>query len=542
MREYGKGSSSRPSPTSIPETGATKESSVVSGAESLRTDEEENSGDFFTTVEHYSQYETAGYAVFKTYKKELLPLKTLSRVSPLPCGHHTSRKNGCSIWSFPAVRVDHVTKEIVLAAKCRSGQKQASIASKKRCEHNRVPSQCKECGGSQICEHNRLRARCKECGGLHICEHNRERSTCKECGGSQICEHNRERSKCKECGGSQICEHNRVRSTCKECGGSQICEHNRVRATCKECGGSQICEHNRVRSTCIDCVSFENATARGWLCKICGTTKTKAGVCTGCFTTLSGTSQMSLEALVLQTVCHFFGEGVRLNKGTFLGGTACKDQLDSACNDERTKGAYPDIPLISTDRVAIELAQYDTLQFGTAVLLPTRVFRFNPHDTATLKFEFSSKLKVLVQQVRNYLNEELEVDAAPVASVQWLFYGQGSNQRPFAEHAAATLRLLPDVDDLNIALDADIAAFSLSDLGSLDAVVNAAVNAKIREIGGHERQCHAINHANDPLKRKRCSAVSMKNSNICSRHHKSQLAGKAVVYYNDDVDSIATVL
>ncbi|KAJ3409330.1 hypothetical protein HDU80_001790, partial [Chytriomyces hyalinus] len=160
-------------------------------------------------------------------------------------------------------------------------------------------------------------------------------------------------------------------------------------------------------------------------------------------------------------------------------------------------GAYPDIPLISTDHVAIvevdenqhqfydktcELARYDTLQFGTAVLLPTRV--------------------------RNYLNEELEVDAAPVASVEWLFYGQ---------HASATLRILPDVNDLNIALDKDIAAFSLSDLGSLEAVVNAAVVEKISEIGGHEQQCHAINHANNPLKRKRCSVASMKNSNISLR-------------------------
>ncbi|KAJ3253191.1 hypothetical protein HDU77_004681 [Chytriomyces hyalinus] len=233
---------------------------------------------------------------------------------------------------------------------------------------------------------------------------------------------------------------------------------------------------------------------------------------------------MSFEALVLQTVCHFFREGVWLNKGTFLGGTACKDQLDSACNDKRTKGAYPDIPLISTDCVAVvevdenqhqyynqtcELARYGTLQFGTAVLLPTRV--------------------------GNYLNEELDIGTAPVASVEWLFCGQGSNQRMFAEHASATLHILTD----NIALDADIATFSLSDLGSLEAVVNAAVVEKISEIGGHERQCHAINHANNHLKRKRCSAASMKNSNICSQHYKSQLAGKMVVYHNNDVDSVA---
>ncbi|KAJ3223993.1 hypothetical protein HDU78_011118 [Chytriomyces hyalinus] len=243
---------------------------------------------------------------------------------------------------------------------------------------------------------------------------------------------------------------------------------------------------------------------------------------------------MSFEALMLQTMCHFFREGVWLNKGTFLGGTACKDQLDGACNVDENQHQYYD--------QTCELASYNMLQFGTAVLLPTQVFCFNPHDTPALKFEVSSKLKVLDQQICNYLNEELDIGAAPVASVEWLFYGQGSNQRMFAEHASATLHILTDVNDLNIALDADIATFSLSDLGSLEAVVNAAVVEKISEIGGHERQCHAINPANNPLKHKRCSAAIMKNSNICLRQFKSQLAGKTVVYHNNDVDSIARVL
>ncbi len=113
--------------------------------------------------------------------------------------------------------------------------------------------------------------------------------------------------------------------------------------------------------------------------------------------------------------------------------------MAGACNKERPKGAYPDISLVLQDRVCIievdehrhqfynsscELARYDVLQFGTKDLLPTRVFRFNPHDTATLKFDFTSKLKMLIQRVRNYLNEELEIGAAPVASVEWLYYGQ----------------------------------------------------------------------------------------------------------------------
>ena len=71
---------------------------------------------------------------------------------------------------------------------------------KKKCEHGREHSQCKECGGGSICEHGRRRTQCKECGGGSFCEHGRRRRTCKECGGGGICEHERHRGYRKECG------------------------------------------------------------------------------------------------------------------------------------------------------------------------------------------------------------------------------------------------------------------------------------------------------------------------------------------------------
>eukprot|EP01044_Picomonas_judraskeda_P004119 COSAG03_NODE_356_length_8629_cov_11.099965_5_plen_1197_part_00 len=122
-----------------------------------------------------------------------------------------------------------------------------------RCEHGRVRSRCKECGGAGICEHGRRRSVCKECGGASICEHGRVRSQCKECGGAGICEHGRQRHHCKECGGAGICEHGRVRHHCKDCGGAGICEHGRRRHHCKDCGGASICEHGRVRYRCKEC-------------------------------------------------------------------------------------------------------------------------------------------------------------------------------------------------------------------------------------------------------------------------------------------------
>ena len=67
------------------------------------------------------------------------------------------------------------------------------------CEHGRVRSQCKECGGASICEHGRRRSKCKECGGSGICEHGRQRYFCRECGGGAFCEHGRRKHSCKEC-------------------------------------------------------------------------------------------------------------------------------------------------------------------------------------------------------------------------------------------------------------------------------------------------------------------------------------------------------
>ena len=127
------------------------------------------------------------------------------------------------------------------------------ISIHKKCEHDKIKQQCKECGGASICEHNKFKSQCKECGGSSLCQHNKQKSKCKECGGSSICEHNIQKSQCKKCGGASICEHNKFKSTCKECGGVSICEHNNFKSICKECDGVSICKHNIQKSTCKEC-------------------------------------------------------------------------------------------------------------------------------------------------------------------------------------------------------------------------------------------------------------------------------------------------
>ena len=154
-----------------------------------------------------------------------------------------------------------------------------------KCHHDRVKSNCKECGGSSICLHNRIKYQCKDCGGARICEHGRSRFHCRECKGTSICEHNKQRNKCKECGGSSFCIHGRIRHACKECNGASfckhgkrhqycidcngisLCEHGRQKRVCRECHGTGLCEHKKTKGRCVNC-PIETITS-SYICKIC---------------------------------------------------------------------------------------------------------------------------------------------------------------------------------------------------------------------------------------------------------------------------------
>ncbi len=159
---------------------------------------------------------------------------------------------GCKCWRLPSEFLNNKGRKLKTCSKCREyGRKH--FKTRKKCEHGKIKSTCKECGGASICEHGRRRTQCKECGGGSLCEHGRLKNQCKECGGSAICEHGKRRTTCKECGGGALCEHGKIRSRCKECKGGSLCEHGRIRCTCKECGGASICEHGREKSKCNEC-------------------------------------------------------------------------------------------------------------------------------------------------------------------------------------------------------------------------------------------------------------------------------------------------
>jgi hypothetical protein len=92
---------------------------------------------------------------------------------------------------------------------------------------------------------------------------------------------------------------------------------------------------------------------------------------------------------------------------------------------------------------------------------------------------------------------------------------------------------LPEVNDLDVKLDADIANFKLEDLGDMDTIVNESVVEEVAKLGGSARQCHAVNYPANPRKRRRCGASCAKDCNLCHRHNKARLGGQSVVMFDD---------
>jgi hypothetical protein len=141
----------------------------------------------------------------------------------------------------------------------------------KKCIHDKLKFQCKDCKGSSICIHDKVKNSCKKCGGSRFCIHEKEKTTCKDCGGSQICLHNKVKSKCKDCKGGSICLHDKIRSTCNICSKSKFCIHEKIKQICKECHGTAICMHEKERSYCRICnpTNFCEHDRRKNQCKDC---------------------------------------------------------------------------------------------------------------------------------------------------------------------------------------------------------------------------------------------------------------------------------
>ena len=174
-------------------------------------------------------------------------------------------------------------------------------------------------------------------------------------------------------------------------------------------------------------MTVETALKSGFVCKMCLNCYTRASICRSCSRELGFTEDVSFEAIVIETLCFFFGSGIKTNSRIFLGGYACADAIDGdLCeseNDTPTKGAYTDMPLLTPKQrisieidenfhsqypVTCELKRYDTLTYGADETKFKRytVIRFNPHNSKEIKFELVDRLKVLVETVYQLLEEE----------------------------------------------------------------------------------------------------------------------------------------
>jgi len=271
-----------------------------------------------------------------------------------------------------------------------------------------------------------------------------------------------------------------------------------------------------------------------------------------------------MEAIVFQTVSHFFGDGIKINSRRFLGGGSCAQQVDGSreCED-RTKGAYSDIPLVLPCGSVIfvevdenchvnydpscELARYDTLRFGADIELNKDVYvlRFNPHNTDEITFSLLDRLKVLIERLYRLMEMESVAVKDPAAigvlQVQFMFYSKDSPHMHAARLATSTLTVGDDIDDLNMPLRQRVKEFELSDLKqeAFDETVSAELMEQTRLLQSSLKCCTALSSPDNPKKRKRCSGAPCKDGGglLCRRHFnqdalfKSGDRKKPVVYY-----------
>ena len=288
-------------------------------------------------------------------------------------------------------------------------------------------------------------------------------------------------------------------------------------------------------------MTTETALQKSWICKICATTKTRAGICRSCSNELGFTEEISLEATVRASFEYFF-PGISTNKNIFLGGRGCADcpTENSHVEDKsnRFKGAYVDVPIITEDvRINIEvdenahryydpnceLARYDTVTFGTdeKVLKQNWVLRFNPHNAGEIKLELVDRIKIIIEYVLRILSTIPDADSRIGCNVVYFFYGTaGSDHQAAAERATSTLILhaaVNDVKDIGQSRP-EVNSFELS---MVESVRKQQVDLlEIKRINIEEGQCcQAINHAENPSKRKRCSGAPQKRSKLCARHN-----------------------
>ena len=300
----------------------------------------------------------------------------------------------------------------------------------KKCQHGRVKSNCRECGGSSICPHDRIKYQCRDCGGSRICEHGRSRFHCRDCKGSSICEHNKQRNKCKDCGGASFCEHDRIRHACKDCGGASFCEHGKRRALCKDCGGISLCEHGKSKRACREChgsglCEHKNTKGRCVKCPIENITSTLiCNICRMVYVKIMNSSCASCKTHENKRIEHIFGDMI-INHVGHPPNSKDKHQVNrDVCGDLDYR--RPDLIWIVPNKRAVvveidedshvyrepscearKISEQNLAIQGMPEMMysPVITIRVNPDVCDTVDASLEERVEVVGELVRRFLHE-----------------------------------------------------------------------------------------------------------------------------------------
>jgi len=124
---------------------------------------------------------------------------------------------------------------------------------RKKCEHDKRKTDCKECSAGNFCIHNKTLRQCPICTPSCACEHSSRRNMCKICSPNILCPHNYRYQSCRICSPDKFCTHNLAIKGCKICSPCKFCPHNLQVTRCKICSPHVICQHGIWKSGCKKC-------------------------------------------------------------------------------------------------------------------------------------------------------------------------------------------------------------------------------------------------------------------------------------------------
>ena len=199
---------------------------------------------------------------------------------------------------------------------------------------------------------------------------------------------------------------------------------------------------------------------------------------------------------------------------------------------------------------ACELGRIDLIHHGLADgAVPLLFMRVNPHVVHGQNHPaLVDKVKEVAQFIRDQIakfDANGNVGALPVTTMQYFFYGEGSEHRELVKHATESVIINPDINVCrpHREYDSDIARFTFAALndGEIELQEGKQTTEIIRAIiqaDSSAPQCSAY----DKGTRKRLGTVKLPpcwrncipGSDLCAKHYRDEIKGKGVMRYCEE--------